>query len=208
MGEKKPTPVHVCPEKPRSAAKPRAPLPLLPFKLLQSVFFYFYFLIEGVWVGGWAGLSVLMKFSPASPSSSSASLLFLISCLMGSHVIMFNLPGSTPHPPPPLRLNYAANEECEPLRMHTRTRPGWCLQRPDLFMRSRYRLNSSCQCSDGPAHFITLRNCFPFSVVFFSDWKTAQWCGINRCLFYDTVDPNVSLVSSFELEMVMKTPEA
>lgn len=189
---KKPTPVHVCPEKPRSAAK-------LPFKLLQPVFFFSFFFYWGGVGGGWAGPSVLMKFSPASPSSSSASLLFLISCLMGSHVIMFNLPGSTPPlprppPPPPLRLNYAANEECEPLRMHTRTRPGWSLQRPDLLMRSRYRLNSSCQCSDEPAHFITLRNCFPFSVVFFSDWKTAQWCGINRCLFYDTVDPNVSLV--------------
>lgn len=37
---------------------------------------------------------IAMEFSPASPSSSSASLLFLISCLMGSHVIMFNHRGN------------------------------------------------------------------------------------------------------------------
>lgn len=37
---------------------------------------------------------IAMKFAPASPSSSSASLPFLISCLMGSHVIMFNHGGS------------------------------------------------------------------------------------------------------------------
>lgn len=37
---------------------------------------------------------IAMKFSSASPLSSSASLLFLISCLMGSHVIMFNHCGS------------------------------------------------------------------------------------------------------------------
>lgn len=72
---------------------------------------------------GWEGQKVVMKFSRSSPTSSSASLLFLISCLMGSHVIMFNHPWSpsnpTPPPPPPLWLNYAANEECEMLRPHT-----------------------------------------------------------------------------------------
>lgn len=88
------------------------PLPLLLFKLLN---FFSFFLIEGVWVGvgGWAGLRLLMKFSPASPSSSSASLLFLISCLMGSHVIMFQ--SSWEHPPTPNPaqaewLNDAASE--------------------------------------------------------------------------------------------------
>lgn len=193
--------------------KPRAPF--LYFFLNYSIFFSF-FLIEGVWVGveGWAGLRLLMKFSPASPSSSSASLLFLISCLMGSHVIMFQSSWEHPPPPPPpptpLRLN---DWMMQPARRWNadaaHTNPAWLVPPVALLCPSVWsRLNSSCQCSDEPAHFITLWNCFPFSVIFFSEWKTPQCCGINQCLFYDTVEPNVSLVSSFELEMAMKIPEA
>lgn len=50
-------------------------------------FLLFFFFLKG-------GLMIAMEFSPASPSSSSAPLLFLISCLMGSHVIMFNHRGN------------------------------------------------------------------------------------------------------------------
>lgn len=84
------------------------------------------------------GLMIAMKFSSASPLSSSASLLFLISCLMGSHVIMFNHCGSplrsgwVTQPPLWLKcclpaLKWQDKELCGALGIHTHTRCMLCV---------------------------------------------------------------------------------